>query len=173
MGLRAGWWQNSRLASKKWWYKGLDWESDCPTSLQHLLPWEIASWLHPCSISTAAKAPSYHFCPNSILSGPPAWYWSHHIHSCCMRIIPGRSPKYCQAWRSQIGLSLPPCSILHVFFFFNCSIIDLQCCISFCYTINWVSYMYTYIPCLLGLPPIHHTLLGHHRKPSWLPCAIQ
>ena len=40
---------------------------------------------------------------------------------------------------------------------------------------KWISYMYTYIPLLLNLPspapcPGH---LGHHRAPSWAPCAIQ
>ena len=35
--------------------------------------------------------------------------------------------------------------------------------------------MYTSIPSLLDLPPTPppHYLLGHHRAPSWAPCAIQ
>ena len=39
------------------------------------------------------------------------------------------------------------------YFFFTCSIFALQCCVSFCCTITWISYMYTYILSLLGLPP--------------------
>jgi len=37
--------------------------------------------------------------------------------------------------------------------FFYWSIIALQCCVSLCYTKNWNSYMYTYIPFLLDFPP--------------------
>ena len=44
-------------------------------------------------------------------------------------------------------------------------IVALQGCISFCF-MKWISYMYTYIPSLLNLPP---TYLGHHRAPTELP----
>ena len=39
----------------------------------------------------------------------------------------------------------------------------------------WISYMYTYIPSLLSLPPSHpySIPLGHHREPSWSPWAIE
>ena len=39
---------------------------------------------------------------------------------------------------------------------------------------KWISYMYTYIPSLLDLPPTPHpTHLGQHRAQSWAPCALQ
>ena len=59
-------------------------------------------------------------------------------------------------------------------FFLNWSIITLQCCVSFCYTMKWVSYMYTYIPSFGAFPPPHHpSFLGGHRAWSWSPCATE
>ena len=54
-------------------------------------------------------------------------------------------------------------------FFFNCSIFALQCCVSFCCTIMWISYMYTYVLSLLGLPsspPPPHSSRSP-KAPSW------
>ena len=39
-----------------------------------------------------------------------------------------------------------------MFLFFYWSIIALECCISFSYTVKRISYMYTYIPTLWRLP---------------------
>ena len=54
-------------------------------------------------------------------------------------------------------------------------IIALQCCINFCCTATWISYMYTYIPSLLDSPhPSAHPIpLSHHRAVGWAPGATQ
>ena len=57
----------------------------------------------------------------------------------------------------------------------NWYVVALQCYISSCSTVKWISSMYTYIPSLLGFPPTRHSPsdLGHHRAPNWAPCVIQ
>ena len=61
---------------------------------------------------------------------------------------------YQKNWRNLVCfISL----ISFSFFFFNWVIIALQCCISFCFTAKWISYMYTYIPSFLHFLPIYVT----------------
>ena len=61
---------------------------------------------------------------------------------------------------------------ISILFFFNCSTVALQCYISFCCTIKWISYMYTHTPSFLSLPSPHTTSLGHHKALSWAVWAM-
>ena len=59
--------------------------------------------------------------------------------------------------------------VLHLFIYLCWSIIALQCCVGFCHTTSWISYIYMYIYPLPLEPP--STPLDHHRAPSWVPRA--
>ena len=75
----------------------------------------------------------------------------------------------CVRWYLTVGFFF---LIFKIYFYWRK--IALQDCVSFCCTMKWISCMYTYVPSLLALPPsLSPPHLGHHRAPSWAPCAIQ
>ena len=58
------------------------------------------------------------------------------------------------------------------FHFFKFKDNALQCCVSFCRTATWIC-IHSLPFWVSLLPNPHPTLLGHHRIPSWTPCAIE
>ena len=74
---------------------------------------------------------------------------------------------------SMVTVKMMPCFTSS--FFFNCSIIALQCYVFLMY--SKVSQLYIYRFPLPLEPPSHPAPypahLSHHRAPSWAPCAIQ
>ena len=67
-----------------------------------------------------------------------------------------------------VGLCLFIYLFIGILFFFNGSIIALQCCAGFCRTTTCISHKDAYIPSLLIISPIPHpTPLGLHRAPDW------
>ena len=67
--------------------------------------------------------------------------------------------KLTQEWSPRFFSVIPKCSLIFFLiyfdptFFLNWNKIALQCCVHLCCTMQWISYMYTYIPSFLSFPP--------------------
>ena len=69
----------------------------------------------------------------------------------------------------RVPFSVHPLHHLFVDSFFNWSIIVLWGCVSVCCTMKWISYMYTYIPSLVGFPrPPSLAVSSHYVRNLWI-----
>ena len=84
------------------------------------------------------------------------------------------SRKIILSFLSLLSLSFVGILLLHFFCIFNWNIVALHCCVTFYWSMKWISYMYTYILSLLDLPPTlsHPTHLGHHTFPCNYPWIL-
>ena len=77
-----------------------------------------------------------------------------------------------EGWDTKIQDAAGKAWFLFFSIFKNWSVVALQYCVSF-WMYDKMNQLYVYIYPLPPLGPIPHpTPLGHHRAPSWAPCAI-
>ena len=101
----------------------------------------VASWQVIC-VLTKYEIPAFSKTSDKDLSG----IWRNHwVLTSASVPCTSRAVSYVVLYSHSLVLSWV---LVFLLLFFNWKIIALQCCVSFCYTTTWISYMYAYIPSL-------------------------